>query len=182
MTQFYTRTGDDGFTGLLGEGRVPKYHPRMETVGIIDEATSALGLARTACLENQNKEILLTAQRDLYNLMAEIAATPENAVRFRTIDKKRVDWIETQMDTLGENLEMPNEFIIPGDSYAGAALALSRTVVRRAERQVARLLHSGDIENLELLRYLNRLSSLCFVMEQRENHAAGSSAPTLAKG
>jgi cob(I)alamin adenosyltransferase len=182
MTQFYTRTGDDGFTGLLGEGRVPKYHPRTETVGIIDEATSALGLARAVCINQQHKEVLLKAQRDLYNLMAEIAATPENAARFRIIDKKRVDWLEMQTDSLSKNLEMPNEFIIPGDSHAGAALALSRTVVRRAERQVARLLHSGDIENLELLRYLNRLSSLCFVLELRENQAAGSSTPTLAKG
>jgi cob(I)alamin adenosyltransferase len=182
MTQFYTRTGDDGFTGLLGEGRVPKYHPRPETVGIIDEATSALGLARAVCLDQKHKEILLTAQRDLYNLMAEVAATPENAARFRIIDEKRVDWLETQTDSISENLEMPNEFIIPGDSHAGAALALSRTVVRRAERQVARMLHSGDIENPELLRYLNRLSSLCFVLELRENQAAGTSTPTLAKG
>lgn len=182
MTQFYTRTGDDGFTGLLGEGRVPKYHPRTETIGIIDEATSALGLARAVCLEQKHNEILLTAQRDLYSLMAEVAATPENATRFRIIDEKRVDWLETQTDSLSKNLEMPNEFIIPGDSHAGAALALSRTVVRRAERQVARLLHSGDIENPELLRYLNRLSSLCFVLELRENQAAGASTPTLAKG
>ena len=182
MTQFYTRTGDDGFTGLLGEGRVPKYHPRTETVGIIDEATSALGLARAVCLDQKHKEILLTAQRDLYSLMAEVAATPENATRFRIIDEKRVDWLETQTDSLSKNLEMPNEFIIPGDSHAGAALALSRTVVRRAERQVARLLHSGDIENPDLLRYLNRLSSLCFVLELRENQAAGASTPTLAKG
>jgi len=182
MTQFYTRTGDDGFTGLLGEGRVPKYHPRPETVGIIDEATSALGLARAVCLVQKHKEILLTAQRDLYNLMAEVAATPENAARFRIIDEKRVDWLEKQTDSISENLEMPDEFIIPGDSHAGAALALSRTVVRRAERQVARLLHSGDIENPEILRYLNRLSSLCFVLELRENQAAGASTPTLAKG
>jgi len=182
MTHFYTRTGDDGFTGLLGEGRVPKYHPRTETVGIIDEATSALGLARAICLDQDHKAILLTSQRDLYKLMAEIAATPENAAQFRIIDKERVDWLEMQTDALSENLEMPKEFIVPGDSHAGAALALSRTVVRRAERQVARLLHSGDIENSELLRYLNRLSSLCFVLELRENQAAGASSPTFAKG
>ncbi len=168
--------------GFWAKGRVPKYHPRPETVGIIDEATSALGLARAVCVDPEHKEILLTAQRDLYNLMAEIAATPENAERFRTIDKQRVDWLELQTDTMSENLEMPNEFIIPGDSHAGATLALSRTIVRRAERQVARLLHSGDIENLELLRYLNRLSSLCFVLELRENQSAGSNTPTLAKG
>lgn len=182
MTRFYTRTGDDGFTGLLGGGRVPKYHPRPEAVGTIDEATAALGLARATCLESRSKEIILAAQRDLYNLMAEVSATPENASRFRVIDEKRVDWLEEQTDSLNEIVKMPQEFIIPGDSHAGAALALARTIVRRAERQVASLLHSGEIENPELLRYLNRLSSLCFVLELMENQAAGAKSPTLAKG
>jgi cob(I)alamin adenosyltransferase len=77
---------------------------------------------------------------------------------------------------------MPGEFILAGDSQAGAALALARTIVRRAERQVARLLHHGEIENHELLSYLNRLSSLCFVLELLENCEAGKKIPSLAKG
>lgn len=181
MSDFYTRSGDDGFTGLLGESRVPKNHPRSETVGTIDEATAALGLARAQCLVENNSTLLLTVQRDLYNLMAEIAATPENAARFRVIDDARVAWLEEQIDSIGQNLDIPKEFILPGDSIGGAALALARTIVRRAERRVAGLLHEKQIDNPALLHYLNRLSSLCFVLELNENQAAGKVQPTLAK-
>lgn len=181
MTKFYTRTGDAGYTGLLGEGRVAKYHPIPEAVGTVDEATAALGLARSICRAERSAGVLLAAQRDLYGLMAELAATPENAAQFRKIDAPRVAWLEAQMDELAGGVEMPREFIVPGDSAAGAALALARTVVRRAERRVAQLLHDGLAENGELLRYLNRLSSLCFVLELVENQAAGQEGPTLAK-
>jgi cob(I)alamin adenosyltransferase len=181
MTHFFTRAGDDGYTGLLGEGRVPKYHPRTEAVGTIDEANAALGLARAACQDELSPAILLAAQRDLYNVMAEVSATPENAARFRTIDAARVSWLETQIDAVSANVEIPKEFIVPGDSQAGAALDLARAIVRRAERQVACLVHQQQLENLDLLHYLNRLSSLCFVLELIENQVAGKISPTLAK-
>jgi cob(I)alamin adenosyltransferase len=180
MAHFFTRTGDDGYTGLLGEGRVPKYHPRTEAVGTIDEANAALGLARAACQAEFSPEILLAAQRDLYSVMAEVSATPENAPRFRTIDAVRVSWLEAQIDAVSADIDIPNEFIVPGDSQAGAALDLARAIVRRAERQVAYLIHQQQLENLELLHYLNRLSSLCFVLELIENQAAGKILPTLA--
>ncbi len=182
MTNAYTKTGDDGFTGLLGEGRVPKYHPRMEAVGDLDEASAALGLARSTCQEARSSQLLLEMQRDLYRMMAEIAATPEHAQNFRTITADKVQWLENQADALSAEVDMPREFIVPGDSPAGAALALARTIVRRAERRVARLLHDNEIENGDILRYLNRLSSLCFILELVENHAAGKSQPTLARG
>lgn len=181
MSQFYTRSGDDGFTGLLGEGRVPKYHPRLEAIGVVDEATAALGVARAACRAEGTPALLLAAQRDLYNLMAEVAATPEHAARFRKIDAGRVAWLEAQADEVARVVPVPREFIVPGDSPAGASLALARATVRRAERRIAELIHSGDIENEELMRYLNRLSSLCFVLELQENQVAGQSKPTLAK-
>jgi cob(I)alamin adenosyltransferase len=181
MSDYYTRTGDEGFTGLLGEGRIPKYHLRMEAVGTVDEATAALGVARAACRTEQARTTLLVAQRDLYHLMAELSATPQNAARFRVIDAERVNWLEQQADSLGTQVNMPREFIIPGDTPAGAALDLGRAIVRRAERLLAQLLHNLEIENPELLRYLNRLSSLCFVLELYENQAAGQDSPTLAK-
>jgi cob(I)alamin adenosyltransferase len=181
MSDYYTRTGDEGFTGLLGEGRIPKYHLRMEAVGTVDEATAALGVARAACRTEQARTTLLVAQRDLYHLMAELSATPQNAARFRVIDAERVNWLEQQADSLGAQVNMPREFIIPGDTPAGAALDLGRAIVRRAERLLAQLLHNLEIENPELLRYLNRLSSLCFVLELYENQAAGQDSPTLAK-
>jgi cob(I)alamin adenosyltransferase len=82
---------------------------------------------------------------------------------------------------LSWQVEIPKEFIVSGDSQAGAALALGRTITRRAERRLAQLLHEGELENSELLRYLNRLSSLCFALELAENRAAGRDKPTLAK-
>ena len=181
MPSFYTRTGDDGYTGLLGEGRVPKYHPITEAVGALDEATAALGFGRSACQGERSAGLILTVQRDLYALMAEIAATPENAARFRQIDASRVSWLEQQTDALSDLVELPKDFILPGDSPAGAALAMARTIVRRAERRVARLYHEQMIENPQLLHYLNRLSSLCFVLELYENQACGVSSLTLAR-
>lgn len=181
MSKFYTGLGDNGYTDLLGKGRVPKYHPRLEALGTLDEASAALGLARAACQSEHNAALILTIQRDLYNLMTEVAATPENAARFRTIDKDRVDWLEAQTEALSKLVEVPREFIVPGDSPGGAALALARAIVRRAERQVALLTHNQELENAELLRYLNRLSSLIFLLELLENQAAGKIKPTLAK-
>ena len=181
MSRFYTTTGDDGYTGLLGEGRVPKYHPRPEAVGTLDEASAALGLARASCLAEQTAPLLLQIQRDLYLLMAEVAATPDNAARFRKIGAERVEWLEGQAAGLEGLVQLPGEFIVPGDSTAGSALALARAVVRRAERRVAQLVHEKELENIDLLRYLNRLSSLLFILELLENGAAGRANPTLAK-
>jgi cob(I)alamin adenosyltransferase len=181
MTHFYTGKGDDGFTGLLGEERVPKYHPRTEAVGALDEATAALGMARSISSSPDTRAMIMTIQRDLYGLMAEISATADNAARFRSIDSARVAWLEEMADTLSSKIEIPKEFILPGDTPTGALFGLARTIVRRAERRVAELVHTGNLENLELLRYLNRLSSLCFVLELWENQLSGSASPTLAK-
>jgi len=173
MSKFYTRKGDDGTTGLLGEGRLPKYHPRMEAVGALDETTAALGLARSFSQLPTLKPILIQIQRDLYGLMAEVAATPKNVDRFSSIDASHVDWLEEQTDSLSKMVDMPSEFILPGETPGGGALSLARTVTRRAERRIAELLAEGELENKELLRYLNRLSSLCFVLELAENQFDG---------
>lgn len=177
---FYTAKGDDGTTGLLGEGRVPKYHVRMEAVGTLDEASAALGLARAQCEAPQTPRILLDAQRDLYKLMAEVASTPENAEKFRGIDEARVEWIEHETDELSKVVKMPREFILPGDTLGGAALSLARAVIRRAERRVVELFDGEVVVNPQLQRYLNRLSSLCFVLELLENQHAGRKT-SLAK-
>lgn len=177
---FYTSKGDDGTTNLLGKGRVAKYHIRIEAVGTLDESTAALGVARAQCRDPHTAGILLEAQRDLYKLMAEVAATPEHAEKFHFIDEARVNWLEAQTDELSKLVEMPKEFILPGDSVAGAALSLARAIIRRAERRVVELYDAEEIKNPELQRYLNRLSSLCFVLELLENMAAGHKT-TLAK-
>ena len=173
MSPFYTRTGDEGTTGLLGEGRVPKFDDRIEALGAVDEATAAMGLARSSAQAPQTAPLLLEAQRDLYKLMAEVGATPENAEKFRSIDEARVRWLEEQTDSLEQTTEMPREFIVPGDVPASAALALARTIVRRAERRVVALFQAGKLENSDLLAYLNRLSSLLFMLELVENAYAG---------
>jgi len=181
MSQFYTRRGDDGFTSQLGEGRIPKYHPRTEAIGALDEASAALGVARAAYQVEPSAALVLTIQRDLYHIMGEVAATPENAARFRVIDADRVAWLEENIDRLSALVEMPKEFIVPGDTPLSAALSMARTIVRRAERRVTQLLHGGEIENLEILHYLNRLSSLCFVLELASIQSAGRQSPTLAR-
>jgi cob(I)alamin adenosyltransferase len=165
---------------MLGEGRVPKYHIRMEALGALDEASAALGVARSQAIAGQNAAVILQAQRDLYKLMAEVAATPDNAEQFRSIDAGRVQWLEEQTDRLSQAVKVASEFIVPGDTAGGAALSLARAIVRRAERRVVQLFETGEITNEHLQRYLNRLSSLCFVLELVENQAAGRST-SLAK-
>lgn len=181
MSDYFTGGGDDGWTSLLGDERVPKDSPRPVAYGAVDEASAVLGLARASTSSETVAKVALVIQRDLYGLMAELAALPQNAATFRTIDEARVAWLEGQVTAFGEEVEMPKDFVVGGDSLPGAHFDLARTVVRRAERAVAGLALSGDIENPQILRYLNRLSSLCFVISLWENQRAGVSRPTLAK-
>ena len=181
MSPFYTRTGDKGNTSLLGKGRVAKFDRRIETLGTLDEATAALGIARASARAPQSAALILETQRDLYKLMAEVGATPENAASFRSIDQARVEWLEQQIDALSEIVPMPTEFILPGENPASAAMALARTIVRRAERRVAELAQNKKLENPTLLAYLNRLSSLCFLLELLENQHVGQSTQLAKK-
>jgi cob(I)alamin adenosyltransferase len=180
--RFYTGTGDDGTTGLLGEGRISKADLRVETLGAIDEANAAVGLARAACQSTEARGTLVQIQRDLYGIMAEVASTAENSERFRSIGAERVDWLEALINRLSETIEPPREFIVPGDCPAGAALDLARTITRRAERRLVELNLRETLLNPALLRYLNRLSSYCYLLELMENQLAGAEGPTLARG
>ena len=176
--KYYTRTGDEGYTALLGDKSVPKYAPRPEAYGTVDEISAALGLARATVRAERSGEILLDIQRHLYQVMTELAATPEAVARFRQTSSDDVTELERLSDELGAEIELPQAFIIPGDSVAGAALDLARTVARRAERIVARMVHQGELENAEVLRYLNRLSSLLFVLARYEDAATGTTEVT----
>lgn len=181
MSKFYTGRGDDGYTGLIGKGRVPKYHPRLEAVGSLDEASAALGIAR-ATSEIQSHQLLIsTIQRDLYKMMAEISSTKENASKFRSIGEENVNWLEKRITEIGGLVKPQKEFILPGDSRGGAAFALARTIARRAERKVCKLFHDNEIENPRVIQYLNRLSSFCFLLELLEYKHQGVKQPTLAK-
>ncbi len=169
---FYTGKGDDGTTGLLGKGRVPKNDARIEAIGTLDEASAALGLARASVRDERCAPLLLRAQRDLYRLMAEVASSPDNAGQFH-FEPEHVSWLEEQIEALGKTVELPREFIVPGDSAGGSTLSVARAVVRRAERRLVELFDTDQTANPALQQYLNRLSSLLFVLELIENRAAG---------
>lgn len=181
MPGFFTGEGDDGSTGLLGPGRIPKHHPRAESLGSIDEAAAALGLARAFIEHPDLKQTLQTVQRHLYQVMAEVAAPGESAIRFRTVGAEQVSWLEQEIERLSQGVATPSEFLLGGETTAGGALDLARTVVRRAERRLSILVDNGEVENRELLRYLNRASSLCFVLILVSYHRDGV-APQIAKG
>ncbi len=160
MAKVTTGTGDDGYTGLLGDARVPKYDARPDTFGTVDEATSALGLARAIASDQKVKEIIYRVQQ-----MGELATPAENYEKMglrMTIE--HVQQLEQIEETLKSEVEIPNRFIIPGDTLDGAALDLARTIIRRAERMAVKLLHEGVIQNEQVVRYLNRLSDLIFIL------------------
>ena len=176
MAKVTTGTGDTGYTGLLGEQRVPKYHPLPEAFGAVDEATSALGMARAATDDPTVQETILRMQQDLYVLMAELATPSEHqaAVGIR-VTPEQVAWLDGLEARLKQEVEIPNKFIIPGNSVVGAALDLARTIIRRSERQVARLTHEGAVENPDVLRYLNRLSDAVFILARYVEAKVGGS-------
>jgi len=166
MARVTTRGGDKGYTGLLGAERVPKYDARIEALGLVDEATSALGLARASASEERVRGAILGFQQTLYRLMAELATTPEAAAKANLgrIETGDVESLEKLADELKREVEIGNRFIIPGESVSGATVDLARTIVRRAERHLVRMAHAGEIDNPEVLRYLNRLSDVLFVL------------------
>lgn len=164
MKRVFSGSGDEGFTGLLGDARVPKYHPQPEAYGSLDEASAALGMARANSNSEEVNSDVKEIQHDLYNAMAELAATPENHSKFQKLNPDRVEWLEKKIHTYSQPIQISNEFVISGDSSRGAAFDLARTIVRRAERAVAKLHFEGEIEYDLILQYLNRLSSLCFVL------------------
>lgn len=167
-------TGDEGYTDLLGPGRVAKYDLRPETYGTLDEASSALGLARAFSTQRHVREVLMHVQHDLYLLMAEVAAPVEQLEKlpFR-VTAEQADWLDTAIREMERKIELPKQFIIPGATSASAAIDLGRTVVRRAERHAVQLVHEGKMPAGNVLRYLNRLSSLLFVLARFEEYESG---------
>jgi cob(I)alamin adenosyltransferase len=172
MMRFFTGLGDDGTTDLLG-ARVAKDDPRIDVLGALDEASSAIGLGRSMAFEGRVGEGLVAVQRDLYRIMAELAFTSELRPASFDFGADRVAWLGDETDSLAATVELPREFILPGESPSGAALDVARSVTRRAERQVVALVHTGHEVNPTILGYLNRLSSLLFVAARVEDRAAG---------
>lgn len=178
--KWYTGVGDDGYTGVLGRDRVPKYADRPAAYGTVDEASAVLGMARAQARDLQVRQLILAIQRDLYKLMADLVTLPEAATRPPWLGEERLAWLEQKTEALGKRVQMPPAFIVPGDSVGGSWIEIARTVVRRAERIVAKLTHDGEVRTTTPLKYLNRLSSLLFVMARVEDRAEGVEHFTLA--
>lgn len=159
LSKIYTRTGDTGTTGLGDGTRVPKTHARIEAYGAVDEANSAIGMTLAVAGLPQDIVTLLTnIQHELFDLGGELAVPGH-----RAITQPQIDTLEQQLDRLNEPLPMLKEFILPGGGPAAAACHLARTITRRAEREVWRLMESESVA-AEVPQYLNRLSDLLFVV------------------
>lgn len=181
MNKFYTRTGDDGTTGILGEGRVKKYDLRMEALGTLDELTASLGMVRSFLPTPEHFEEIISIQKRIYELMAEVAASVENAEKFKKINEMTILDLEKSIDRYSTLVEVPKEFILPGETPASAAADHARTIARRAERRVSELFDRGDLTNAFLMVYLNRLSSFLFILELKLIAEEGAGKARLAK-
>jgi cob(I)alamin adenosyltransferase len=163
--KIYTKTGDEGTTGLLYGGRERKDSWRIELNGAVDEAQAAIGLARAEAEPGSELDERLTAlARDLYVLMAEVATAPENRHKLTAgstlVTPDMIGALETGIDDLLERFDMPSDFTVPGENRAAAALDFARTVVRRAERIAVSEPQDGSM----VIVYLNRLSDLLWAM------------------
>ena len=163
--RIYTKKGDDGTTGLLYGGRVRKDSWRIELNGAVDEAQAAIGVARAETPAGSEANDRLSAlARDLYVLMAEVATAPENRTKLTAgstlVTPEMVTALEAGIDDLLERIDMPSDFVVPGQNRAAAALDLARTIVRRAER----LAVAEPVEGSLVVTYLNRLSDLLWTM------------------
>ncbi len=182
MAPLYTGKGDSGDTGFLGKGRLSKSSVRIESVGSIDEASAAIGFARSLIQNETTYSILLKIQKKLYVLLTELSALPDEEDNFSRIEQDDVQWVENQIKQFEEQTPLPREFIIPGDTPSSGALDVARTIVRRAERRVIAFLSEAEQQRSAMVAFLNRLSSLLFILEVDEavNNSSGNSL-TLAK-
>lgn len=176
MTSIYTRTGDQGETGLFGGGRVAKDDPRVEAYGGVDELNAMLGVVRSSGLDPSLETVISEIQGQLFTLGA-VLATPGGTKAEAYIPKVSPDWtprLESHIDSYEKELAPLRQFILPGGNPSASHLHLARTVCRRAERRVVSL--SKEIAlDAQLLIYLNRLSDLLFVMARVANRRAGVS-------
>lgn len=171
----YTRSGDDGETGLLFGGRVPKTDLRCEAYGSTDQAVSAMGLARALSKDNYVQKILLQVQKEMFIVGAELSTTVENyelfTNNFNAITSEMVKRIESLIDELDDEIDLPSSFIVPGASPASAALDMARSLLRTSERRVVEMQQQEILVNSEVLRYINRLSDLLFMLGRYEDRA-----------
>jgi cob(I)alamin adenosyltransferase len=172
MTRIYTRGGDDGTTGLLYGGRVDKSDARTESYGAVDEAVAALGMARAVIADSALADLVLRLQRELFVVGSELATEPRNAhklePRLTKVTPDMVDALEALIDEHTAKIHMPQEFVVPGEEQGSSFLDFARAVIRRAERRSVALQRAGGLSDGEVVRYLNRLADLIFVLARYE--------------
>lgn len=169
--KIYTKTGDDGSTGLYGGTRVPKYHIRIEAYGTVDELNSYIGLLRDQKITSKYKGILIQIQNDLFALGAMLATPPDkeklnsgkDRLNIEYINSESISVLETQIDIMNELLPKMTHFILPGGHTAVSHCHIARAICRRAER-ITTQLHENESINPDALSYLNRLSDYLFVL------------------
>lgn len=171
LNKIYTRTGDKGTTGLVDGSRVDKHAARMEAIGSVDEANSALGLAVVA-VDGAHRDALLRIQNDLFDLGADLATPGEDFApgpMVLRIVRAQVDWLEGAIDAVNEALDPLTSFILPGGSEGAARTHIARAAVRRAERACTALAAAEPV-NPAALAYINRLSDYLFVLARALNN------------
>jgi cob(I)alamin adenosyltransferase len=177
-TPITTRRGDGGYTSLYGGEEVPKYDPRPEAYGTVDEAGAVLGQARTLTTNPVVRKEALRLQNDLFRMMSELAASKSKAGEV-AVTEEQVRDIESRIVAIRDVLTLPEMFVVSA-TPTSATLDVARTVIRRAERIVARMLHEGLVVNGDLLRMLNRASDLAFLLARLEEQSAGVPYQTIS--
>ena len=174
LNKIYTRTGDDGTTGLVDGSRLPKHDARMEAIGVVDEANSALGHAAVALAQSGHADDLFRIQNDLFDVGADLATPAADGDDFAPsemvlrIVSAQVVWLEQAIDTANERLEPLTSFVLPGGSEGAARLHIARAAVRRAERAMTAM--AAEVRtNPQALAYINRLSDYLFVLARVAN-------------
>ena len=169
----YTRAGDEGETSLLFGQKLSKASPRTEAYGSLDSAISAMGLARALCKDDRVKETLLRLQRELFTVGSELATPPEDLDKleeyFKPVDAGMTEALENEIDDLKSQVRLPRAFIVPGATAGSGAIDMARSLLRTAERRTVALSDAGELPNGEVLRYLNRLSDLLFILARYED-------------
>ncbi|MHB1527163.1 MAG: cob(I)yrinic acid a,c-diamide adenosyltransferase [Candidatus Dormibacteria bacterium] len=167
-----TKGGDRGETSLLYGGRVSKDDLHTEAYGALDEAISAMGLARSLCVHPEVVSALLELQRECFTAGSELATAstdrPKLLKHFPALGAEAADRLEASVHALEQTVGLPPGFILPGGTPGAAAVDLARTLVRRAERRAVALMRAGELANQEVVRYLNRLSDLLFMLARQE--------------
>ena len=171
--KLYTKQGDAGDTALLFGQRLSKASSRTEAYGSLDSAISALGLARALCKDAHVKETLLRLQRELFTVGSELATPPSDLDKleayYAPVSAEMVTALEDLIDDLKTKVKLPRAFIVPGASAGSGALDLARSLLRTAERRAVALKDAGELPNPEVLKYLNRLSDLLFILARYED-------------